>query len=324
MKAQNSKSLQRNLISMTLSAASVLTGLLASSCGSGDNLSLPELEFAEGAKAPSETNDAARNIFNQRFAKYGDSHYSVRVVCKHDTSMAAMRAIGQQVLNGEVPVLDTAQFPLHIIRMELIQFRGLKTTVSEDDLSEADKLNGITWRGKYVVNTKVERRRNLDLFESVKMLDKAEDIARIPWTKRELTLGVSGKSWIQFVREQDSKKAPNEQEMMVPNIFGALGGQILSDLVDSYTGSEWGDWWEPQGNAYQHCDITLRDKEVICETWEDIDNVLLGESLVTTPNPEAMFEMMGLGGIALAEGEEVTFLLKPNLKVLEEAGLIEK
>ena len=72
-------------------------------------------------------------------------------------------------------------------------------------MSKADELNNVRWRGNYVVEADVERRRNLNLINHVRKLEENDDSTEIDWTDKPLKLVVSGKSWSHYVREQSTK-----------------------------------------------------------------------------------------------------------------------
>ena len=93
---------------------------------SGNNsLALPGLELKGEIDPPSESEDAVRKVFNARFARYGDSYYTLRIVCMENAGHMNSRM--QQIIQGNEPgAVDHSKLPPHILSMELIQLKGLQ------------------------------------------------------------------------------------------------------------------------------------------------------------------------------------------------------
>ena len=314
-----------HLRNQSLFAVSILSLTLLTSC---DRLDLPEISESEGPSVPKKAKAAAAEVFAGRFAKVGDSYYTVRVTCLPDLAQDFGKYMGA-AMRGEVDfdALEGNDAPPLLFGMELIELKGLRTEVVGDELSQADKLNGITWKGQFKVRAQSERRRQLDLMVGLKAFAGGASEVLPGWTDRPLRWSPSPAA-IKNLRSQiaaaNGEEELSDEERMARNFMNLFSGQFLSAAIESHTAGGWRDWWTPENSSYQTSDVVVRDGDVTVETNEDVDSVLPDGETIGMFMPAA-----GSGGLfdgmitaAAAEDEQV-FLLSPNVKALKDQGLLD-
>lgn len=316
----------------TISSCAAAFGLvlfsLISGCGSG---SLPDSEHIGGPRGPQVAIEAARAIFESRFARKGSSYFTVKVITHPDTTVA-MGEYMRLAMDGRIDfdVLERDFHPQLLHSMELIELKGVRTRIEGHELTEADRLNGISWRGKVVVETESERRRNLELISSLGTLVGGEDEAKIDWTEKPIFWRPSetARSNLEasFERVKNGTEEVPEEETLA-RIWAVLGEQVLDSFFEGYEQTDWCDWWAPEGNAYQVSEIVVRDGKAEVTTLESIENVIADQESVALYMPESKRgNAGGLLGSLLAAGileTQESFLLRPDMDALMRFDLLD-
>lgn len=271
--------------------------------------------LVEGAEKqlPAEVEEAAREVFDGRFAKDGKSYYTL--VAHYAPSPAAELAEmpGLNKMPGiELLGLNSSTAPL-LLGIELVEIQDLRTEVEPDKLKRSDELNDITWKGRVLVKGGVERRRTLDLTGWLKTVSKGKHTTPIPWLEAPITLEHAATGG----KKADAQPSPMDAlsamtSMFMPNMEEAL--------VDELKAGEWGDWVESDTACYQHSHFTLRGGKANSSTNEDMRTALGDRNLVTLFALHA--DNFMVQSVLSDENMEV-FLTKPNLKALYKSGMID-
>ena len=311
-----------------ISAASLfLIGI--SSCGSGH--SLPEATEKSGPEAPANAIEAAAKVFENRFEKIGDSHYTIRVVCKADMGGKMgdfMKSAKEGNFSMEALESDSGHAPL-LIEMELIQLKGLKTAIEGEELTEADKLNDISWKGSFTVTTTAERRRNLDLMSHFKTLARGAENVSLTWVDSPLIWQpskIAATTLQRLVAQAENGDSPEKENNDLPlmNVFSVMQNQVVEAVLEAHKPTGWRDWWQPEGSSYQYSEVTIRENQAYVSTIEDKKTVLGGGNELGLFMPDTSEPMVGgLITMAAAEGDDITFLVNPNRDFLKTSGLLD-
>lgn len=316
--------------SLILLQIPLLLSILFLNTGCGSNSSMPNPKIKEGTKPPRSALNSASQVFDSRFARDGSSYYTIKVIAVPDSS-SAMRDYMKSVSEGNIDVslLEQDVHPMMLYRMELIELKGIYTEVVGNDLSEADKLNGISWKGSVTVKTKSERRRDLDLTMAFNRLVDGQEQTPIIWADKQLIWRPSeeASAGLKSYIEESNRSADelSEEEKLARIWSGLLGGDLMKAFLEGYQETEWGDWWTPDGNAYQVSEIEVRDSVPQIVTLESIENVLADQKSLSLFFPTQGGSMGMFGGLlsSAAIGDEESFLVKPNLDALKSNGVIE-
>lgn len=315
-------------ISSCIAAFGLVLFSLTSGCGSS---SLPNSEHIGGPRGPQVAIEAARAIFESRFARKGSNYFTVKVITHPDTTVA-MGEYMRSAMDGRIDfdVLERDFHPQLLHSMELIELKGVRTRIEGHELSEADRLNGISWKGRVVVETESERRRDLDLNSALGKLAGGDVEAKIAWTEKPIYWrpSESARANLEAYLEQaenESKAVPHQE--ILARVWGMLGEQVLDSFLEGYAQTEWCDWWAPEGSAYQVSEIVVRDGKAQITTMESIENVISDQESVALYMPESSpGNASGLFGSILAAGileTQDSFLLRPDMDALMRFNLLE-
>lgn len=287
--------------------------------GLGGADGMPGVAKADRKSLPAAVEESAREVFDSRFVKYGDSHFSVRVVCVPNIA-GEMSKIplfgGTGASRTDAPMLTY---------MELIEIRNLRTEVRSDKLTKSDELNDVKWKGQLMVRGEVERRRQLDLTDwAGKILRK--EAPPVPWIatniafekgsfidKKEMEELMKGKA-------KDKQIDPLALQQGMGDMMKMFTGLDLSEEAMKWLkGGNWGDWIECEQRSYQTSDIQLRGETARITTLESLELAMEGQPEVTLFALHAgnFFQIMSLD-----DTQEISFLVKPDLKALRKAGLL--
>lgn len=310
--------------------ATAFVAFLASFPGCNQG-ALPNTDHSSGPKAPAVALKAAREVFQSRFARKGGSYYTIKVITHPDTSVA-MGEYMDSAMKGQIDLsaLEKEFHPQLLRTMELIELKGLRTRIEGHELSEADRLNGITWKGTLRVETESERRRDLDLIPAFKDLVNGEPEALVEWTEKELVWRPSevarSNLAAHLARSRKQSDELSEEERMAA-IWATAGEFILKSFLEGYASTEWCDWWSPDGNAYQVSEIVVREGKVEISTLESVENVLVDQESVALFVPGSNAGTPGglfgtLFSAAILETQD-SFLLRPNIEALARHDLLQ-
>lgn len=281
---------------------------------------MPELKAADGKDYPKAAVASAEEVFDSRFAKADGKYYTVRVSCATDQSavMAALSGVLSfdkgsdplafaKTMSGDLP----QRAPL-LVSMELIALEDLRTEVTSEDLTKADYLNNITWRGTFNVKAGAERRRTLDLATIYRQLLAAKDsetAVTIPWTSPHLGWKLSQEQSASLAKVEESTKGSSNND--ASGIAGFLAEEFFKPYAEKLKPTGWGDWWVPKDSSFQFTTVTIRDGKASHTTTEAIEQVAPGKELGVITE---LFQ--------IPDGGEQVFLLKPDLEALEDADLL--
>lgn len=280
---------------------------------------MPGLAKADRKALPAPVEEAAREVFDGRFVKHGDSHYSVRVVCVPNIA-AEMSKI--PLLGGDGKSRTKAPM---LTYMELIEIKNLRTEVRSDKLTKSDELNDVRWKGQLMVRGEVERRRQLDLSPWAERILRKETPS-VPWLgtniafekgsfidKKEMDDLMNGKA-----KDGDFDALAMQQGLgAMMNLF--TGVDFSEEAMKWLKGGNWGDWIECDKRSYQTSDIQLRGETARITTLESPELAFDGKPEVTLFALHAgnFFQVM-----SLEDTQEISFLVKPDIKALRKAGLL--
>jgi len=276
---------------------------------------MPGLGEEARKQLPEAVEEAAREVFDQRFVKHGDSYYSIMVTYVPDVFAEIEKEMPGYAkmmsgMTGEDFQISNA--PL-VLSMDLIELKQLKTTVEPEDLHQADVLNSISWKGRVQVSAEAERRRQLDLKGWIRSMAESEGESSLPYLAQEIPFA-ERELLLKALQSEPASEVEDDNPMAAMGIFGMLfGGNMTDQLVTLLEQDEWTDW-SPCGDAcYQNSHITERGDEVIVSTLESVDDAVSEDSGVTLMLLRSGF--MQLGAMS-GENHEV-FLGKPVLKELK-------
>lgn len=287
--------------------------------GIGGADGMPGVAKSARKDLPAPVEEAAREVFDGRFVKHGDSYYSIRVVCVPNV-VGELAKIplwgGNGVSRTKAPMLT---------HMELIEIKNLRTEIRSDKLTKSDQLNDVKWKGQLMVKGEVERRRQLDLTGWAEQIIRKE-APPMPWVgthiafekesfidKKEMEAMMNGKA-----KDEDIDSLAIQQAM--GGMMKMFTGLDFSDeAMKELKGRNWSDWFECDKRSYQVSDIQLRGKEARITTLESLELAFEGTPEVTLFALHAgnFFQLISLG-----EAQEISFLVKPDIKALSKADLL--
>ena len=269
-----------------------------------------EHELVPASAVPTKAREAVMKVFDQRFARIGDSYYSVQI-----NGYPNPRPIGMDLIrNGQMKEPHT--YPLLLESMQLTQIKSLRWKYFSIPVSAADKLNGVEWQGGAILSANVSRARVLDLTASHQALLRAKDRrATLPWTSHTLT-------WINI---QDDQPGVGEEILRANPFAGDVPGQIRKMLLDGFKASEWSDWEDASDTMYQGTAVQIRNGKVVTETEQSVEKLHSDKNLY--------YRIPGTGGGLEAMGEframellenvgSVAFLLRPDMVYIRKQGLL--
>lgn len=294
---------------------------LVASCGE----SLPNVSSEDGDRIPSAADAAALEIFDGRFAKLGESYYTVRVSCTPD-GMGMMAESVKMFQSGKFDPDSMDEAPASLVCMELIELRDLTTEVTSGELSEADELNGITWKGVVDVGALAERRRILDLMPTLEaMLENQGATVEIPWIEQRFGWQCLDGDFLSVIAAAAGEEIPEERGEIEMPMFDMLSGMFEGLRSELLVGGEWGDWTDAGEASYQYTSISVHRDRVESSTNESVDGTLEGDTFVyRAPSKSGGFgAIQHLMQAAAAEEECQVFLVKPDVDALRAAGLID-
>tara|TARA_R110002096_G_scaffold189193_4_gene369566 strand:+ start:4002 stop:4850 length:849 start_codon:yes stop_codon:yes gene_type:complete len=277
----------------------------------------------EGKKPPGRLLDAATEVFESRFAKSGGSHYTVIVYAHGDFSSMMtdyMSRITKGDVEGAMESMKSMQHPEALVlkAMELVELKGLQTETTEYELTKADRLNEISWKGSISVTAEAQRRKDLDLSTVLnQMVENKESTISIPWTERKLTWVAIGENNL----EEAPKAKDNSESVPDLNLFALMGGAFGGDADEFFAATDWNDWTTAEDMSFQRSDATLRDKNALLETIESAQ-VLGGKDTVFFRVPGEKNVGLDFVTTLANSGNETIFLLKPDLSAIRKAGLL--
>ena len=280
--------------------------------------SMPKITATDGKEIPGYAVAEAKRVFDTRFTKVGDSYYTVRVGCGPD-GLASLAQEARRRLKENRSADEAELFPVLLLRMDLIQLKNLRSEVTTDELSAADRLNKITWRGTFTVKAEAERRRRLDLASLFKRFmqpknDKQAQAQNVPWTESKMSWNLTkNQAQSLLMKEQPDEKTDDSNKIIneTLEVFGAL--DEFREKYKAFQQGPFGDWWNPGNAEFQNSTITIRDGKALQSTNMAMENVV----------PEGRFGVLLnilQGG---HEDDDWAFLVKPNVYALKDAGLLE-
>lgn len=277
---------------------------------------MPGLSKPDRKEMPAAVGDAAREVFDTRFAEYRGSHYTIVVHCAGNVMphLSNMPLFGG---NGE----SRTKAPM-LVCMELVEIQNLHTKVEPAELTKADELNDIRWKGRVMVGGEVERRRQLDLAPWVRAILDGNESLPLPWVaepihfeKGSFTAGLTQD------RERGDRQpdALDFQEAMGGMMNALFGTDATGEFAKLLKGGPWGDWVECGKASYQNSEVQLRGKTTRITTIESMETAMDGKPEVTLLALHAnnLFQMK-----SVADGNEFVFLVKPDIRALKKAGLL--
>ncbi len=279
----------------------ILAGKL-SGCGDAA-VALPRVEV----KAPKGLSDdvpaAARELveaaLTQRFAVDDETWRTVKLSAFPDGGEMFGKVMAGMFGSGELSDEALADVTRCISGLELIELRNLQTAVAVGQLSEADRLNGITWRGTFDLRAAVTRTRTLDL---AGFLSNRQGAVSIPWLAppRTVLLPV-------VTNTAASTSTPTQH-------LGLFGAMFSGDLARAgLAGSGWGDWRDTPGDLVFRAVVTLSKRGDRVATWPDTDE--------TRTVTQYVLPRGGLFSMAGAEDQDVV-LCPPDLRALKKGDLL--
>jgi hypothetical protein len=281
-------------------AACLLASSFLVGCGRGE-VSLPavELTVPEGvAKTiPAEARRAAEAALNDRFAVDGESWYTARLTSCPDGAEALAQAM-RLMAKGDFSEEHLEDVSRVILALSLTEMRKVRTDVRVHELSEADKLNGISWRGTFDLYGGVSKFRALDLATTLK--DGAGREVTLPWLTEPRTVAIPAST--------------NSTQSTTIEAAGLVGTLFNGDLMkEGWTGSGWSDWEDTSDTIVVRVDVTIRNGGAHTATWPDAP-AARGIRKFIAPRG-------GLFGMAGMDETEVT-LCHPDLKSLKGEDLL--
>ena len=298
---------------------------LMNSCGS-DEILLPSISKESSDDVPDEVLEKAQEVFNSRFAQVDDDYFQVYIkyadnipaTYKKSMEEAGVGQYGNVLNETLLKGIDNNLDP-HLISASLFQLKDLTTTITANELTDADKLNNITWKGEVKVIANNMRSKKLDLMEQIRSLKTSSDTIDINYTSPKITLGVCGKSWVEhFNAEQEQKKSSNDDPLaMMDNVFGVLTNQIFEQLIPGLQGSDWSEWRESKEYTFQKCNIIVENGEVICQSEEDFSNFSNEKKSFST-----LPILTGMGAMMYENLGDRYVATKPNIEFLQEHNIL--
>ncbi|MEM7697308.1 MAG: hypothetical protein AAF236_02760 [Verrucomicrobiota bacterium] len=303
---------------LALAIGAVLFLTFLTGCGGGGKV--PGLKQTEGKKPPSAARQAYGEVFAQRILPYKGSLYTV-IVTTIDDNASVFQESMNSALQGNIDFshLEQQMKPQSLFNMQLVELKGCFLESTAIELQEADRLNEISWKGNIMLRAKAQRRRSLDLSEAFNQLVGGAEEIPLSWVEHPLSWRVSPS-----VRATiDATAQTTDEQVSALNFFALISNQIADEFAEGMQETEWGDWSTAEEASFQTTYLEVGDKEVYAETMESLEGVIADGTSVGLFLPSG-----GGGGLlgmmsAMGVGESNTFLLKPNLEALKEAGLLD-
>lgn len=268
---------------------------------------MPQVEKKSRSVLPASVEKATLEVFESRFVRLGDSHFSIVV---HYTPNV-MKELGKMPFLGGSPDAKSPQAPV-VTHMELVEIKGLRTEVSVETLKPSDHLNDVKWKGTLSVRGEVERRRSLRLTDWLREVVEKEAKTPVPWFEQPVTL-------------ENLNDSPTNQALPFGDMMGQMmqvfTGDLSGEIGRFIEGGEWGDWVECGNACYQSSHATVRGRDVKVVTTESPEAAFVEGPEITLLALYAsnFFQIQSL----IKDGAERVFLMKPNLSALRQAKLLE-
>ncbi len=300
------------MMKKTICRIAVLSSAVAlSACNES---SLPNVEVAGDQGVPDEVLREVSAVFDQRFVEIDGSYYTVAASGIEDRMSAmgeAMSAVMQQDFEAMQEVSER-RHPTILYKMELVEMKGLKTRVTPAELTEADRLNGVEWRGKVEVIAETERWRTLDLKRPFDEMVGGEGLkVRLPWVAREVEwqLVATGSA---IAAQGDGQAAENP----MVRALQAPSDMLMKDLVSEMSPTGWADWIEDEG-SFLTADVVLREGETTISINYSPEAMLSGDRVYFRILGGGMMEMA-----AFSDFDELMMFLAPEPAYLETSGVL--
>lgn len=283
-------------------AAGLLLVIKLSGCGDAA-VALPRVDVKApkglSDDVPGRARELVETALAERFAVDDDSWRTVKLQSYPDGGEMFGKVMAGMFGNGDLSDEAMADVTRCIGGLELIELRNLQTSVAVGQLSEADRLNGITWRGTFDLRAAVTRTRTLDL---AGFLSNRQGAVSIPWLAdpRTVLLPV-------LTNAAASASAPTQN-------LGLFGAMFSGELARAgLAGSGWGDWQDTPGDIVFRAVVTLSKRGDRVATWPDTEQTRTITRYV--PPRGGLFSMAG------AEDPEVA-LCRPDLRALKKGDLL--
>ncbi|MEM7386802.1 MAG: hypothetical protein AAF514_17835 [Verrucomicrobiota bacterium] len=167
--------------------------LLIPACKPSASLPAPS-KTSDGAKLPGKVSAELDQLFANRFARSNDSHFTVRITCIPDVGSGVSKIMSTIQEGGGIDFENALENqPPLLLSLELIEVKDLHTEVNAEEISKADKLNGIAWKGRVNIRAEVERRKQLDLISTLESLEPGSLQVRLPWVHPNSLLDGDGR-----------------------------------------------------------------------------------------------------------------------------------
>lgn len=169
------------------------------------------------------------------------------------------------------------------------------------------------WKGRVIVRGAVERRRQLNLTPCLAGEIGSGELIPISWIGRDLKIELP-----------DASRKPGLMDaaaMAMGEFLPVLGTEAGKALAESLEGGPWRDWVDCGTASYQVSDIVLRGREATSVTLESVEDAVKadGKLGLVAADKGATFQFT-MNGSELIR----TFLTRPDLAALKEAGCIEE
>ncbi len=279
----------------------LLVGKLSGCSDTGVALPRVEVKAPKGLSddVPGPARDLVEAALAQRFAVEDDTWRTARLNAYPDGGEVLGKAMAGVFGGGDLSDDALADVTRCIGGLELIELRKPQTTIYVDKLSEADRLNGITWRGTFDVRAAVTRARTLDL---AGILSNRQGAVVIPWLAEPRTV------LLPKVTNAAAAASASTQNL---GLFGALfTGELLRSGL---TGGEWGDWQDTPDDIVFRAVVTLSKRGDTVATWPDTEK--------TRAVTQYALPRGGLFSMAGADAQE-SVLCRPDLRALKKGDLL--